>query len=262
MIEARDINANPFECTGEDGLKIRGTYHGTHAQSSPCIVFCHGFTGSHLGPAYLFVKLSRALAAAGFSSLRFNFRGAGESEGLFKDMNTTSMMNDLTVVANNVHERYKPLKLLLLGHSFGGMIAARCATSLSAEGIILFSPVGNPEGIARRRKALIEAGTNTNGNYENGPHEMSISFLHHLQGFDPVDELCSGFKGPLLLIQGDADPSISVDESYRYVERAQAASLQVEYHLLKNADHNFYKVVDVNTVITTTVSWVKEHFGA
>lgn len=261
MIEARDINATPFEYTGENDLKIHGTYHGTHSESSPCIIFCHGFTGSHLGPAYLFVKLSRALAVAGFSSVRFDFRGAGESEGLFKDMNTASMMKDLTVVAENVRERYTPSKLLLLGHSFGGMIAARCAAPLSADGAILYSPVGNPEGIARRRKALIAAGPNTDGNYENGPHEMSISFLQHLKGYDPVEELYSGFKGPLLLIQGDADPSIAVEESYRYVERAQAASLHVDYHLLKNADHNFYRVADVNTVIATTVTWVKEHFG-
>jgi uncharacterized protein len=261
MIEERDISFKPFECIGERGLKIHGVFHDVATLSPACVLFCHGFAGSHLGPAYLFVKISRALAVAGYSSLRFDFRGAGESEGLFRNMDTASMMEDLFSVTESLRQLHAPSRLVLLGHSFGGMVAARCAGQCDADGLILLSPVGDPEGIAKRREALVAAGPNADGNYENGPHEMSLSFLKHLKGYDPVEELCTSFKGPMLLMQGDADPSISTAESYRYVEQGRKASLDVEYHLLEHTDHNYYKVSDVNNVISTTVSWVKEHFG-
>ncbi len=214
-----------------------------------------------MGPGYLFVKMARQLHSCGFSCLRFDFRGSGESDGLFRDMTVKTMEQDIDFILSELKSRYVPSKLILLGHSFGGMIAAMHASSADAQGLILLAPVGNQEGLIQRRKELIEAGANSEGLYENGPHEMSIEFLDALRGFDPVELCCSTYKGKILLLQGDQDLSISVDESKRYIISAEKTGIDTEYHVLEGADHNFSKVSYVKTVISTVCDWTKEHFS-
>lgn len=249
-----------FECRSPSDLTIRGSYHHA-ADNAPLAVFCHGFTGQRMGPGYLFVKLSRALATIGISSLRFDFTGSGESEGAFSNMNTGTMLQDLSAVVAEVRTTLAPSKLILCGHSFGGMVAARTAGSFHADGLMLLAPVSDPTGLVRRRKALLEAGPNPSGFYENGPHEMSLSFLDSLQGFDPVAEMADSFRGNLLLLQGDNDLSIALDESRRYVDAAVCKQIPAQYHVISGSDHNFSRVADVTMVITTVVTWTREHFG-
>jgi hypothetical protein len=259
-MDCRDTLFQPFECASSTGQAIRGSYHGVTAANAPVVIICHGFTGQRCGPGYIFVKLSRALADARIASLRFDFTGAGESEGCFSDMNTATMLADCATVATETVRRFAPRKLILCGHSFGGMIAAHCAAKVHADGLVLLSPVGDPTGLVRRRKMLLDAGPNPSGFYENGPHEMSISFLDSLRDLDPVSEFETSYSGKLLLMQGDHDLSITVDESYRYITAARKKSIPAVYHLLEGSDHNYSRVSDVTRVITTIVSWIKEHF--
>lgn len=240
---------------------LRGSIHQSNNTSAPWVVFCHGFTGQRMGPGYLFVKLARQLHSCGFSCLRFDFRGSGESDGLFRDMTVKTMEQDIEFILNELRSRYTPSKLILLGHSFGGMVAAMHAGSAGAQGLILLAPVGNPEGLIQRRKELLEAGANSDGFYENGPHEMCIEFLDALRGFDPVKRCCSSYRGKMLLLQGDQDLSISLDESKRYITSAEKTEIDTEYHVIEGADHNFSKVSYVKIVISTVCDWTKEHFS-
>ncbi|NLP02860.1 MAG: alpha/beta hydrolase [Fibrobacter sp.] len=242
------------------GKTIRGSLHLAGPQNGVWFVFCHGFTGQRMGPGYLFVKIARELESAGVNSMRFDFTGSGESDGLFADMNVETMKSDLRGVAAFLKETHKPSKLILLGHSFGGMIAAFCAGPLDASGIVLLSPVGDPTGLIHRRKNLLQSGPNSDGYYENGPHEMSIGFLDSLKGIDPVEALCADFKGRILLFQGDKDESISVEESGRYVKCAERSGIPADYHVVNGSDHNFSRVPDVKLLCRTIRSWTQEHF--
>ena len=52
----------------------------------PFVVHLHGFAGSCSGYKSMYTHLSRALAAQGIGSARFDFYGNGESDGEFEDM--------------------------------------------------------------------------------------------------------------------------------------------------------------------------------
>ena len=242
------------------GAVLRGSLHLTRAKGAPWFIFCHGFTGQRLGPGYFFVRLARDLAAAGFSSLRFDFSGCGESEGLFRDMTIDTMNSDLLSAVRLVRRSYAPSRIILIGHSLGGMVAGLCCGKAKPDGLVLLSPVADPQGLIRRRAAIMEAGTNARGFYENGPHEMALGFLDGLRKADPVAVVAAEFHGKLLLVQGDCDTSISVAESGRYVNAAREAGIETVYHILKSADHNYSSVSHFQTISSTVTAWAKERF--
>jgi uncharacterized protein len=243
------------------GNKLRGSLLVTRPKNSAWVIFSHGFTGHRLGPGYLFVQLSRALAEAGVSSLRFDFTGAGESDGRFRDMTVHSMRSDLLSAVRLVRKRYSPSSLILLGHSFGGMIAALSCSEVKPDGLVLLSPVADAQGLVKRRESILKAGPNAEGLFENGPHEMALTFLEGLKSIDPVAAFTGHFRGSLLLIQGDSDASISVSESAGYVRGAQKSGIKTTYHVLRNADHNFSTVSLFKALSSTVTSWVKERFS-
>jgi uncharacterized protein len=242
------------------GNTVRGSALVTKKAGAPWFVFSHGFTGHRLGPGYLFVRLSRALADAGFSSLRFDFSGSGESDGRFQDMTIDTMKYDLCSAVRFIRKNHRPSSLILIGHSLGGMIASLCCTEAKPDGMVLLSPVGDPQGMIRRRMAIMEAGPNADGYYENGPHEMALAFLDGLKSANPTTALATYFKGKLLLLQGDKDSSISVHESAIYVHAAEKAGIETVYRVLRNADHNYATVSHFKAICSTVTDWAKERF--
>jgi alpha/beta superfamily hydrolase len=249
-----------FEITGDNDEIIRGSLHLSQPSDAPWVIFCHGFTGQRMGPAYLFVKLSKILAASGISSLRFDFRGSGESDGIFADMTTFTMQSDLNHVINMLDTLHMPSGKILFGHSFGAMICALSSHQTNADGMIFLAPVADPEKLIQQCNDTILKGANSEGKFEYGPHEMNISFIDGLKNIDPVKTLIEHYKNPLLLIQGDNDKSISVRESGRYVHAARKVGISTDYQIINGADHNFSRVSDVKQVCNTVTNWIKEQF--
>lgn len=250
-----------IEWTNTNGKTIRGSAHIVNQESAnPWFIICHGLTGHRLGPGYLFVKLSRFLSSHGFSSLRFDFCGSGESDGYFHEMSVETMVSDLLTVISILKEKHNPHPLILIGHSFGGMIAALCTQQIAFDGLVLISPVGNPNQIMTKRQDLLKSAPNNSGYIEYGPHEMSISAIKSFTTVDPVNTLANNFKGKLLLIQGDNDLSIPIAESQCYIESAHKADILTDYQLLNGTDHNFSRVNDVKMLCQIILSWARERF--
>ncbi len=81
---------------------------------------------------------ARALREAGATSLRFNFRGVGGSEGAFDA--GRGELDDLRAVAAWARERFPQHALWLAGFSFGAWIALRAAVALKAAALITVAP--------------------------------------------------------------------------------------------------------------------------
>ena len=75
-----------------EGQQIAGTVHIPDGPGPfPGVLLCHGFTGQRIEAHFIFVKMSRALEQAGIASLRFDFRGSGESEGRFQGSSSATI---------------------------------------------------------------------------------------------------------------------------------------------------------------------------
>ncbi len=242
-----------------EGQTVRGSLLLCNQGQSPWVIFCHGYTGHRIGPGFLFVKISKALTNLGISSLRFDFRGSGESDGTFHEQTLPVMFSDLVSATLYVTSNFKPASLILAGHSFGGLVSAIGASALKTDGLVLLSPVADLNKRVAELNWLAQRGPNSQGLYEYGPHEISPTFVEKLTGFDPKKSVCS-FKGPLLVVHGEKDEIIPFQESQMYMDWAQNCGLDATLHPIPGADHNYTSVPFVKETIQVVCSWLKEHF--
>jgi hypothetical protein len=84
---------------------------------------------------------ARALRECGATTLRFNFRGAGQSEGRYDD--GEGELADLRAVAAWARAQHPDKILWLAGFSFGAWVSLRLANELKAAALISIAlPVG------------------------------------------------------------------------------------------------------------------------
>lgn len=84
------------------------------------------------------MMLAKTLTELGCVSLRFNFRGVGNSSGEFTGGD--GEMQDTLALAAFAREQFGDLPLVLSGFSFGGYVAARAAEQLQPRHLILAAP--------------------------------------------------------------------------------------------------------------------------
>jgi len=81
---------------------------------------------------------ARALRESGVTTLRFNFRGVGQSAGEFDDGD--GELDDLRAVAAWARAAHPDKTLWLAGFSFGAWVSLRAAVELQAGGLISIAP--------------------------------------------------------------------------------------------------------------------------
>ncbi|MGY0617911.1 alpha/beta hydrolase [Lysobacter sp. A378] len=87
---------------------------------------------------------ARALHQSGASTVRFNFRGVGASEGSFDEGN--GEVEDLAVVVAWVREQRPQAQLWLAGFSFGSYVAYKAAARLQPDMLIMIAPPAGGRG--------------------------------------------------------------------------------------------------------------------
>ena len=83
-------------------------------------------------------SLHEGLQASGVGTLRFNFRGAGLSEGAHDE--GAGEVNDVMAAAGWLRNEAGCEKLLLAGYSFGGAMALAAQPTVSAAALLLLAP--------------------------------------------------------------------------------------------------------------------------
>jgi len=176
-------------------------------QNDSYIAVCchpHPLHGGAMGNKVIYTA-SRTFAGLGIPSVRFNFRGVGNSEGVYSE--GIGEQQDLISVIDWVKSNYPNRKLLLAGFSFGAYISAMKSSKLDSDLLISIAP---PIG--------------------------RIEFV------DFVPPKC-----PWLIIQGDQDELVDVDEVENWVNSFEQPP---EFHRMIDASHFFHgKLTDLRSVI-------------
>lgn len=82
--------------------------------------------------------LARAFVHAGFSALRFNFRGIGQSTGEYD--HGDGELDDAVAAMNYLRDREPQSPFWLAGFSFGAAIAIRAAAATPVDGLVSVAP--------------------------------------------------------------------------------------------------------------------------
>ncbi len=245
------------------GQQVVGILHVPEGRGRfPAALLLHGFTGTRVEPHRMFVKISRALAEHGIASLRFDFRGSGDSAGDFEDMTIRSEVVDSIEAIRFLaqHKRVNSRCLALIGMSMGGAVAAHVVAreKRRIKSLVLLAPVAEGEGILDELStpdavsSLAETGiTDHDGNL------VGVAFIRQFAEMKPLREVVK-CQCPVLLIHGSKDQTVPAHHTDLYEHALQTHKRVVKKVIIPSADHTFNKHIWESRVITETVDWFGE----
>jgi alpha/beta superfamily hydrolase len=89
------------------------------------------------------VRWARYLASRQIEALRYDYRGIGESTGVFEKLNFTHWSEEVTLLADWLKGRSPHTPLILHGLEVGGLLAANAFHQDIGDGLLLWSPPAN-----------------------------------------------------------------------------------------------------------------------
>lgn len=246
--------------------KIFAIFHRPLSSSTspvPAVVICPGFGGNKCGKFRLFVKLGQELAKRGIAVLRFDYRGAGDSEGEFHEMTLEGKISDTLTCLDFLkqHPHIDASRLGLLGRSLGGPIAILAARRyLSIKSLALWAPIFKTDPWRK----LWEA-------YQANPQESTkqdilrslptsmpnLEFLYQFFRLDLARELKELQKVPLLHIQGEQDRVVDIEHAQDY-QRIREGLEETRFVQLPRSDHDFSDSNEQITAIQETCDWYQK----
>ena len=249
----------------EQNLKLK-TFIYNGKKGIPAIILCHGFSGNSSGTIapYLSEKLSKDKLIC-----RFDFSGQGQSEGKFYDSSITNEITDLAKVIEFLKENYEPNKIILLGHSFGAVIAMLYAAQNPVDGLISVAGAGD----LKKCIDLEFSEKNLNDFAEKGETEIinwskkgeldliGVQFLEEMKKYSTV-EAAKEIVAPVLFLHGDKDdvvPLSATEEIYTLVKSPK------EFKIIDGADHifNCFKTKEkIDELIKYISEWMRSSIRA
>jgi len=242
------------------GERIVGTLHIPERTPAPAVIFCHGFTGNRIESHRLFVHAARELCRRGFGALRFDFRGSGESEGLFESMTISEEMGDLTAAINWLYDRMEILRdrIGIVGLSLGGVVALLtavgdgrikgvCTWGTPAEFGGLQNTARNILGEAKIEELMVKTHFDLPSGDRVGRDFLMDALRHDISG-----SAARISPRPFLIIHGTNDNLVPVSHAEKLFNNAKEPK---EKFLVEGADHTFNRWDWQWKVINRTAEW-------
>lgn len=248
-------------------------------RSFPIILILHGFGGDKIGFVVegtgegYFERFSRIAAEQGFCTLRFDFRGSGESDGTYDVTSFTGQRSDAMAAIDFIKRQRGAVnrrKIGLVGHSQGGLVAAiTAAADDRVDSAALWAAVGFPshdfggilldsglkQGIALPEGGMITLGLYVNGEYINWDMDLGKQFFIEVFGVTPLADI-RNFRKPLMYVSCLQDaivwPQPRVGDAYMEHHPGREKLVMVD------AGHNFsyYDGPEkLDEVIYWTIAW-------
>jgi len=250
------------------GQRLFGMTHAPEGQGPhPAVLLHHGFTGDRIESHFLLVKMARRLAASGYFAMRFDFRGSGESEGLFKDVTIPGEIDDAKVALAWLRSQpdVDPARVVLLGISMGGAVAATVAgEDTEVVGLILWSAVASPAelinmAVASEEQVPPPLGPQPDGTFDAGGHLIGPDFVKTIGEVKPLESIRQ-FHGPVLILHGTKDPTVPPEHADRYLKAA--GSERAVRYWIEGADHTYSAHIWEEETFQLTLSWLQRHVPA
>ena len=246
------MRSEKYEFPSTDNTMLAGRLDLPDGEVEAYAVFAHCFTGTKDFVASR--EISRALAAEGIATLRFDFTGLGNSEGDFSNTNFSSNIEDLLCAANALRESHDA-PALMIGHSLGG--AAILAASGKIPEVKAVATIAAPFDPSHVVHLFCEEIDDIK---ENGSAEVDLygrkftiqkHFLRDIKQQDQkkrIEEL----RTALLVMHSPTDQTVGVENARMIYEAAQHPKSFVG---LDGADHLLTDKRDAVYAASIMASW-------
>ena len=246
MSAGSSISSGPSErfSVRVGGLAVAGVLHLPPSRPAPCVVACHGLGASKDSDKYLL--LGRMMPEAGFALARFDFRGAGESGGSYRDATIATRAADLEAVLEHLMA-HPALSggFGLLGSSLGGFVALHVAHRRRAGGAQVVVTWNAPAVL----------------------RDLEEREMSEATGLGPalVAEIRAGQLGEapagvshLLVIQGGADEVVPPAHGQALYDRAGEPR---QLYWIPGADHRLTDPRHRLDAVERSRGWMTKHLG-
>ncbi|MEM6897491.1 MAG: alpha/beta fold hydrolase [Pseudomonadota bacterium] len=224
-----------------DGQDVIGTLCSTDDAAAPTVLLLHGFTGSRdelasdAVPEGVFAYTAKALAAAGYQSLRIDFRGSGESLADLSFADTTFEGQISDAEAAMAYLADQPTEnVYVIGWSQGGLVAASLAgRGADLAGVALWNAVADPKATftalfgAEVLEAAIAADAGESIEVTlpwDAALTLNGAFFDGIATLDPLAEIAS-YGGPLFTANGMTDTLVAPASGQDFVDANGAGTV-------------------------------------
>ncbi|WP_157223727.1 alpha/beta hydrolase family protein [Caulobacter sp. AP07] len=231
----------------------------------PLVVFPHG--GPEARDSYGYNNFIQAFAAKGWMVLQVNFRGSGGYGRAFADAGRkrwgVEMQNDVedALAAVLATGKVDPNRVAICGASYGGYAALMGAVKTPAayKAVVAIAGVTHLDDFV------------ANARREDGPDSPVYEYWVKTIG-DPVADkalLASNspalrareIQAPVLLIHGNRDGIVPVEQSQTMSKALKNARRPVKYVELKWVGHRDWDRVTTKTILTETIAHIEKAFA-
>jgi pimeloyl-ACP methyl ester carboxylesterase len=234
------------EIKNRHGEQLDYTFHEGEKGSKNIVVIGHGVTGNKDRP--FVVALGEGLAAVGIPALRFSFSGNGTSEGNFTDSTISKEVEDLGAVLDHL----KGYTVCYVGHSMGGAVGVlRASEDDRIQLLVSLAGMVHTKAFAQREFGDVTPDEGFMWDEPDCP--LSQAYMDDLTQINTVVDLSPQITIPWLLVHGDEDDVVPIEDSHDILAKANS---QAQLVTLEGANHVFsdeYTPVMVEKVI----AWIK-----
>ena len=204
------------------------------------------------------VRVSRALAALGIGTLRFDFSGIGRSEGEFEHTTFSSNIEEIYDAAGYMREHYAAPSLLV-GHSLGGTAILGAAKDIpEAKAVATLGSPSDPEHVqhlfAQDMERICEVGK---ADVKLGPTTLTIGkdFIDDISNFDIKSRIAT-MRKPLLILHAPDDQTVGIENAQEIYEIAKHPKSFIS---LDGANHLLSEKVDAEYAANLIAAWSSKY---
>jgi putative redox protein len=229
-------------------------HHPGGRAASGAVILCHGMESDKNSEKL--IVLSKALAERGILTLRFDFSYVGESSGKFEDITYSGEVDDLRAAYSLLQGRHNG-KTAILGSSMGGTVAVLfAAAEPTVAALVTIAAPLHPEQFPKRvlTPAQLLEWRNLGFTFYHGV-KLNVSLLHDLESLD-VAEAARKIACPVLILHGDADEVVPVEEAY---ELHDCLGNSKRLRVLRGADHRLSDPQIMRDALSEALDWLSEN---
>lgn len=218
------------------------------------VVMIHGFPGHKAARNDVFGELEFHLAKDDFHTLRFDFRGCGESEGKSEDFTLKTAVEDMASVLSWARS-FGYERFFYIGEGLGATIAL-LSLNASVRGAVLLWPVLDPR-LTGMKDLMAAAGDKEREFVIWRDTKIGLPFIKEIKSFNPMRKL-RNLKVPLLIQQGDADEEVSPRQMEMLRRHARSAR-RIEMTTYEGGGHGLSGLNERQTMIYHVRQFLKRY---